>query len=152
MSNASIRLQGRNLKARLLVLKQDDFRDYSGAKHLRFAVVDLDRAKDYPLNFVCTLPLRLSSNGKRLTTFEGIFADRSLDVAKKLLNDSLIVERDEEIRAEIQRRLKLLEPEPAREKKCASCGKAFQIDPKKKFGQRFCESCVKKKFGSLATR
>jgi hypothetical protein len=119
------------LKARLAVLKQEDFRDYSGAKHLRFAVVDLDRAKEYPLNFVCTLPLRISPNGKRLTAFEKFFEDKSFDMAKKLLTDALRGEEDEEIRAEIQRRLKLLEPEPAGKKKYTPFRRAFRTDPRK---------------------
>ena len=136
------------MRVQLYILKYDKATDYSGGKHLRFTVVNLDRAKDYPLNFVCTLPIRLSRNEKKLTTFEEIFGKSSLEVAKKLLTDALKSEGDAESRGEIERRLKLLEPESTREKKCTSCGKTFRTDPKKKFSQRFCEDCVRKKFGS----
>jgi hypothetical protein len=46
------------LRFKLCISRREDVADSSGGKRFRFAVVDLDRAKDYPLNFVCMLPLR----------------------------------------------------------------------------------------------
>ncbi len=117
-------------------------------RHLGFTVINLDRAKDYPLNFVCILPLKLGSHENKTTIFGRLFGDKSLESAKALLTDALRSEGDEDVRSEIERRLKLLDPESAREKTCASCGKMFHANPNKKFKQRFCEDCIRKKFGS----
>ena len=126
------------MRYRLLVLKHENAADYSRGKNLRFTVVDLDRAKDDPANFVCLLPTRLSSNGIKSNRFEGIFGNRSFEVAKKMLTEALESESDNNVRNEIERRLKLLDPESSREKTCVSCGKAFQTDPKKRLKQSFC--------------
>jgi len=134
------------LKYQLCILKHDDARDWGGGQQrFRFTVVNLDKAKDYPLNFVCILPMRLNSNFK--SSFEQRFGDESLKIAKKLLTDALRSEADEGVRDEIGRRLKLLDPESITEKRCASCGKTFQVDSKKKWRKNFCEDCAKKKFG-----
>lgn len=98
------------MKARLLVYKYDNAKDYSKGKHLRFAVVDLDKAKSYPSNFVCLLPTRISTKAEKAGSFSGIFGDKSCEVAKKLLIDALKSENDNNVRVEIERRLKLLQP------------------------------------------
>jgi hypothetical protein len=136
------------LRFRLHVSRRDDAVDYSGGKRFLFAVVDLDRAKDYPLNFVCMLPLRVGSGGKEPNTFMRVFGDKSLEMAKKLLVDALEAEDDSDVKGEIERRLKLLEPKPVREKVCVSCGKIFQAESRKGFKQKFCPECMKKKFAS----
>ena len=134
------------MRFRLHVSRLDDARDYSGGKRFRLAVVDLDRTKDYPLNFVCMLPLRIGSDGKEPNVFTRVFGDKSLEVAKKLLVDALEAEDDSDVKAEIEMRLKLLEPKPVCEKACVSCGKLFQAEPRKGFKQKFCPECFKKKF------
>lgn len=48
------------LRVRLHIARCDNVLDYSGGKRFRFAVVDLDKAKEYPVNFVCLFPLRLN--------------------------------------------------------------------------------------------
>jgi len=126
----------------------DNSADYSVGKRFRFAVVDLDKAKDYPLNFVCMLPSQLSPKGKGVSVFVNVFGDRSLEMAKGLLLDALEMESDVEVRAELGRRLKLLEPKAVDQKKCDACGNLFQPRRSKRFKQRFCQECVKKKFGS----
>ena len=40
----------------------DDAEDYSAARRFRFAAVDLDKGKNYPLNFVCMLPMRIDAD------------------------------------------------------------------------------------------
>lgn len=139
---------GESLRVQLLVWSWDNAVGYSKGKRFRLAVVDLDKAKDYPLNFVCLLPTKLFSSGNAPTAFARIFGEKSLDIARRLLSDALRSEGDDVVRSEIEKRLKLLEPESAREKTCVSCGKSFQANPKKRFKQRFCEDCLRKKFGS----
>lgn len=136
------------MKVRLHISRRDDSEDYSGEKRFRFAVVDLDRAKDYPLNFVCMLPLRLGSSESKASIFGRVFGDKSLELAKKLLVDALEAEDNSDVKAEIERRLKLLEPKPDVEKRCLACGKIFQAHPRKGLKQKYCTECLKKKFGS----
>lgn len=131
---------------RLYVTRHDDAKDYSNGRRFRFAVVDLGRAKDYPVNFVCMLPLWIESNGEAHNVFMRVFGDESLKVAKRLLVEALRREDDPAVKGEIERRLKLLEPKSTGEAVCVSCGKRFQKKPGKSFKQRFCQECLKKKF------
>jgi hypothetical protein len=108
-----IRRSERNvLKLRLLTSKRNELSDYSQEGYIRFVVVDLDKSKDYPVNFVCILPKNIKVSGKKNTKFERIFGDNSLDLAKKLLRRALRAEEDWEVKAEIRKRLDLLKPKP----------------------------------------
>jgi hypothetical protein len=138
------------MKLSLHIHSHDDLEDYSVGKRLRFAVVDLDKGKDYPLNFVCMLPLQPNSSGKGHSVFVGIFGDRSLKVARELLLEALESETDSEVKWEIERRLRLLGPKPINQIKCDACGQFFQAQPRKGFKRKFCPECLKKKFGNRA--
>ena len=105
------------------------------------------KSKDYPANFVCMLPLNIRPEVKSVSIFRRIFGEESLPVAKGLLAEALKREDEAEVRGEIERRLKLLEPKPVFEKVCVSCGKTFQAASRKGFKQRFCPECLKKRFG-----
>ena len=96
------------LKLSLSVFKREDANDYSGKNHIRFAVVDLHRSKEYPVNFVCILPRQIKENGGKHTKFERKFGDDSLYLAEKLLKHSLKAENDWEVKEEIKDRLELL--------------------------------------------
>ena len=140
-----------NLKYKLCILKQDNIADWSDKQQLfRFAVVNHDKAKTYPMNFVCILPMRVNSKVEKRTEFEKLFGNESLEEAKKLLTETLKSQDDKDLRREIERRLSLLEPKPASEKTCAGCGKRFQVKQKRWFKQKFCEDCIKKRFGNRA--
>ena len=136
------------MRLRLQISRHDGTDDYSVGARFRFAVVDWDKAETYPLNFVCMLPLRVGSKENKPSVFASVFGSQGLECAKGLLTEALKSEDDPDIRKEIERRLKLLEPEPVCNKICVSCGKSFQVDSSKRFKQRFCQDCVKKKFGS----
>jgi hypothetical protein len=101
------------MRVGLLVCKYDDAQDYSVGRRFRFAVVDLDKGKNYPLNFVCMLPTNINVNGKSQSVFLQIFRDKSLEQARALLTKALETESDSEVKAEISRRLKLLEAKPS---------------------------------------
>jgi hypothetical protein len=135
------------LRPRLRISKFDNVADYSVGKRFRFAVIDLDRGKDYPVNFVCLLPSQLKPEGRDLSVFRRVFGEESLPMAKKLLADALKKEDEPEVRGEIERRLRLLKPKPTIEKTCASCGKLFTTESKKWFKQKLCPACLKKRFG-----
>jgi len=49
---------------------------------IQLIVVDLDKSKRYPLNFVCVLPRYLRLLEKRSSNFAKIFGEKSLCVAK----------------------------------------------------------------------
>jgi hypothetical protein len=136
------------MRVGLHICRYDAFEDYPVGWHYRFAVVDLDKAKRYPLNFVCMLPMQLCAYHKSESAFVRVFGDRSPKVAKQLLLEALEPEHDAEIRDEIERRLKLLEPKPNVEKRCLSCGTIFLAKPKHEFKQKYCPECSKKKFSS----
>jgi hypothetical protein len=132
-----------NLK--LLLFKNDDLRDYSQARYIRFIVVDLDKSKNYPANYVCLLPQGLSLNKKAYSVFSKLFGDGSLDLAKKLLTKALKTEKDSEIKREIERRISLLEPKPALQVKCRVCGNSFE--PKRRGSkQKICQECKQKRY------
>jgi hypothetical protein len=133
---------------KLHIVKNEKAEDWSNSQtHLRFTVVDSERGKNYPLNFVCLLPMRFTLKEDRLTMFEKLFGADSLQVAKKLLSDALETEQDGDVKNEIERRLRLLSPELPHKQVCSSCGKPFQADSKKSWKRNFCLECGKKRFG-----
>ena len=131
----------------LYIFRFDEAADYSAGKRFRFAVVDLDRGKDYPLNFICMLPTKMNGNAKSQPVFQQIFGDKSMEQAVALLTRALETEDNAEVKAEVTRRLRELEPNPTSQIKCCTCGKLFQSRRVEGFKQKFCQECVKK-FGS----
>ena len=93
------------------------------------------------------LPSQLGK-GKVDSAFLKLFGDGSLDQAKALLKAAKDKEDDSEIKAEIERRLKQLEPEEVNQIKCGICGKLFQSKRKRKFKNNYCEACMEKRFGN----
>jgi len=96
------------MKPKLYTFKKDDLERYNSRNRIYFVVVNLDKAKKYPANFVCVLPKLKSSIVRPSTEFSRVFGKDSLRLAKQLLNKALKDEDDAEIRAEIQERLKFL--------------------------------------------
>ena len=96
------------MKPKLYILKRDELEHRDSSNRIYFKVVNLDKAKKYPANFVCVLPKLRSSIVRPSTVFSRVFGEDSLWLAKQLLKKALRSEDDAEIRAEIQERLKLL--------------------------------------------
>ncbi len=120
--------------------------DGSGKRVFTFAVLDLDKSKSYPQNFVCILPKRVTPEGKTQNTFYRIFGEKSVAEAKNLLINALKRENDSEVRAEIERRLELLEPKKEMVVKCSLCGQMFHPVLARKFKRPFCPECLNKKY------
>jgi hypothetical protein len=76
---------------------------------IQLIVVDLDRGKRYPLNFVCVLPRYLRLLEKRSSKFAKIFGAKSLNVAKKLLEEAKDEEENPEVQRAIKKRIKDIE-------------------------------------------
>ncbi len=136
------------MKISLHVSTIDNVKDYSLGRRFRFAVVDLDKPSGYPSNFICMLPAHFGGKGESRSVFTQIFGDKSLEQAKALLSQALKTEQDSEVKAEIERRLNLLEPKPLKQIKCSGCGKLFQARRVRRYSQNFCEECLARKFGS----
>ena len=91
------------------MLKKENGRsEYSMKTEVQVVVVDLDKSKRYPLNFVCILPQTAISKGKNSNIFSRVFGSSSLEVARKLLHGALKSEQDDDIRKELQARLRAL--------------------------------------------
>ena len=73
---------------------------------IQLVVVDLDKSKRYPLNFVCLLPRYFRVLEKRSSKFAKLFGEKSLSTAKKLLIDARNNEDDPEITTVIDKRIK----------------------------------------------
>jgi len=128
----------------LKIFRRDYTNSLSVWNHLRFAVVDLNKSKSYPENFVSMLPMRIDSAGKLPSAFTKFFGNKSLETARRLLTESLNTEGDSEIKAEIARRLNILEPNPVIYIKCRVCKKFFQTSKKRVFKLKICPECLKR--------
>jgi hypothetical protein len=128
----------------LRIFKGDYTKGHHVWNNLRFAVVDLNTSGDYPENFVSMLPMRIDSDGKMPSTFTKFFGNKSLEIARGLLTESLKKEDDSEIKAEIERRLNLLEPNPLIHIKCRVCKKFFQTQKERARNQKTCPECTKR--------
>jgi hypothetical protein len=133
-----------DLTFNLMIFEGDYGRGYHSMNHLRFAVVDLNKSKSYPANFVSILPLRIDSAGKIPSAFTKFFGNKSLQTAQRLLTASLKKEHCSEIKTEIERRLNLLEPNPLIYVKCRVCKKFFQTSKKRIFKLKICPECLKR--------
>jgi hypothetical protein len=129
---------------KLRIFKRYFTNNLSSWNHLRFAVVDLNKSKRYPENFVSMLPMRIDSNEKLPNAFTKFFGNESLATARGLLTEALKTEDDTEIKAEITRRLNLLDPNPLVYIKCRVCKKFFQTKKKRVFKLRICPKCLKR--------
>jgi hypothetical protein len=107
-----------------------------------FSVVDLDKAEDYPRNFVCLLPKNLQTESNPNRLFLKIFGEASNGIAARLLTDALRSEGDLGVRAEIEKRLKALQPKPTA--KCPICGCTFEPRKFGHFLQTVCRKCRNK--------
>ena len=132
---------------RLQVFEYYGNNDNYTRRSFRFAVVDFSKSKSYPQNFVCMLPVKLGAV-KSDSVFLNVFKDKSVEQAKALLKAALEREDDSEVKAEIERRLLLLEPKGVNQIKCSGCGELFQSKRIRKFKNNFCEECMKKRFES----
>jgi hypothetical protein len=133
-----------DLTFKLRIFKGDYGRGRYAGSHLRFVVLDSNKSKSYPSNFVSKLPMRIDSDGKIPSAFTKFFGNKSLKMARGLLTASLQKERDSEIKAEIERRLNLLEPNPVVHIKCRVCKKFFQTQKGNARNQKICPECIKR--------
>ena len=127
------------MKLELLVSKKFVSRISGPEKESVFAVVDLDRADSYPMNFVCLLPKNLQREGHSPSKFPVIFGGESNRIAIELLTKALRSESDLGVKDDIEKRLKALQPKPTT--KCNICGCVFEPRKYGHFLQKVCKNC-----------
>jgi hypothetical protein len=88
--------------------------------------------------------MRIDSDGKVPSAFAEFFGNKGLEIARRLLTKSLKKEDDSEIKAEIERRLNLLEPNPVIHIKCRVCKKFFKTQKQRARKQKICPECMKR--------
>ncbi len=94
--------KGEKMNLKLYVIKNPG----QQTNRIQLVVVDLDKSKRYPLNFVCVLPRYYRILEKRSSKFAKLFGEKSHSIAKKLLVDAWRSEYDPEIRTVINKRMK----------------------------------------------
>ena len=75
-------------------------------ERVQLVVVDLDKSRRYPLNFVCVLPRYFRLLEKRSSKFAKLFGEKTFCTAKNLLVEASHQEGDPEIQAVISKRIK----------------------------------------------
>ena len=133
------------MKLRLLITRRETKRHNTTikVKHL-FAVIDLDKSKKYPQNFVSVLPKSIKVGDKPSNKFEELFGNDSLEMANQLLEKALRSSPDSETTQAIRERLKLLEPQLRNKVKCENCGKPLKQYKRKFRPYKFCFECHSK--------
>jgi len=131
---------------RLQVFKYENISRSSGTTY-RFAVVDYSRSSSYPSNFICMLPAKVEvAKGKSTSAFGGLFGDKCVPLAIELLSKALKSEKEADVKIEIERRLKLLDSKQTGCFECTECKIIFHQAKGRKYKQRVCRDCYRKKF------
>jgi len=85
-----------NLKLHITKKETKHHNTITKTKYL-FAVIDLDKSKQYPQNFVSVLPRNIKAIVKPANAFEGLFGNESLEMANQLLKKTLRIRQSKHI-------------------------------------------------------
>jgi hypothetical protein len=86
----------------------------------------LDESKQYPQNFVSMLPLHIRAIVKPSNVFEGLFGNKSLEIANRLLHKALESRPDSETARAIRERIELLATQENNKAQCQNCGNTIK--------------------------
>lgn len=120
-----------------LRITETETKNYTKPK-LRFVVIDQDKSKQYPANFVCILPKTIKNQTIPANNFERIFGDKSKELAVQLLKKALRSRPSVYVRTEIRKRVDILNPKPKNLARCNVCGEEFKA---RRFGYRLQKTC-----------
>ena len=129
-----------------LLITEKEIKHYSTetkTKHI-FAVVDLDKSKKYPQNFVSLLPKNIKAAAKPANVFEKLFGNESLKIAKHLLEKALRKRPNPKTVQAIRERLKLLDSNLNNKTKCQNCGARIHQSKNRFRPYKLCYNCYKK--------
>ena len=133
------------LQLRITELEIKHYNTETKTKHL-FAVIDLDKAKEYPQNFVSLLPKNINPKTKPANVFEGLFGNESVKIAKHLLERALETRPNLKTKLAIRERLKLLNSNLNDKTICQNCGFPLNHSKHRFRSYKFCYDCYKKGF------
>jgi hypothetical protein len=129
------------MKPSLLMLKREIGRSLENSKtEVLFVVVDSDKSRVYPSNFVCVLPT-VQGVCSSHSIFSRLFGEDSSSMAKRLLSKALSKESDLEIKTAIEKRLKLFKPKTIVKAKCQVCKNLFSPKSFRGHYQKTCQFC-----------
>jgi len=133
------------MNLQLLITKKEyvHYNNRTRTKHL-FAVIDLDESKQYPHNFVSMLPLHIRATLKPSNVFEGLFGNKSLEIANQLLHRALESRPDSETAKAIRERIELLATQQNNGAQCQNCGSTIKQYKKRGTPYIFCYECYMK--------
>ena len=130
-----------------LKITPKDTKDYTQKQH-RFTVIDLDRSRFYPQNFVCILPKLIQTKNKPVNAFERLFQNENINTAIQLLEKSLKSRPDAEIAISIIERLKLLQPKSKLKAICKNCGHPSKQNKRGQKKYPLCYGCYQNRFAN----
>jgi hypothetical protein len=119
----------------------EPFERNAWSRRYRFAVIDPNKTKGYPANFVCVLPKRIYESGKPVTEFSRLFGKKGSEFAIELLEEALKRECDEKIKTELKKRLSLLMLATPKFI-CSSCHKEFEKYSRIRYRRTLCRKCL----------
>jgi len=130
------------MNLQLLITKKEYsyYNTRTKAKHL-FAVIDLDKSKQYPRNFVSVLPMHINAIVKPSNVFERLFGNESLKIANKLLHEAIKSRPDFETAEAIRKRIELLACQLNDKIKCQNCGNTIKQSRRRIKPYKFCYEC-----------
>ena len=123
-----------------LRITEKETKNHINTQHY-FTVIDTDISKQYPQNFVSVLPRNIKTLAKPSSIFEGLFGNKSLEMAKQLLEKALKSRPNSETKISIRERLKLLDLKPVNKNQCQNCGKSINQSKSKYRVYNFCYEC-----------
>ena len=125
-----------------LRITEKETKNYTNTQHY-FTVIDTDISKQYPQNFVSVLPRNIKTLAKPSSVFEGLFGNKSLEMANQLLEKALKSRPNSETKKSIRERLKLLKPKLINKTTCQNCGKPINQSNNRYRIYKFCYNCHK---------
>jgi len=130
------------MNLQLLITKKEyaHYNNRTRTKHL-FAVIDLDESKQYPQNFVSVLPLHIGAIVKPSNVFEGLFGNKSLEIANRLLHKALESKPDSETAKAIRERIELLATQVNNKAQCQNGGNTINQSKRRVKPCKFCYEC-----------
>ena len=133
------------MKLQLLITEKEikHYNTETKTKYI-FTVIDLDRSKQYPQNFVSLLPKNIKATAKPANIFEELFGNKSLEMAKYLLEEALKTRPNSKIKQAIRRRLELLVLKQKNKIKCQNCGNSIKQSRNRVKPYKFCYECYRK--------
>jgi len=139
------------LNLKLHITKNYNIKDYNKPGYIRIAVIDTDISKEYPANFVCMLPKTFNPNAKIQNKFQEKYGNQSKEIIKKLLDHALKTADDQDLKKELLKRLKILNPKPKNMVKCNVCGEEFKSKTFRYGKQKTCYECRAKRYTDKTT-